>query len=412
MPWLAPKRIAVAGGLIVAVATITADLRRNKAPSEVPTVEVRRSDFVDYVEIRGQIKALRSETITAPASAGDLQIMKLAPNGAQVKKGDILVEFDASNLKQKYAQDRSVLRGSDADIEKARAGARLKEEQDVTDAMKARFAIESAKMDASKEEILSPIEGAEARIKVSDAERKHEEAQTKLEADRAAGSVDVTSKGSKRDQAQFAVKQDQAALASLTIRAPLDGIVSVQGNWRSAGPMNGAQPFKPGDRAWPGAALIELPDPSSLRVIGRVEEADRGRVALSQEATVRLDAIADKTFTGKVDEISATASPDFQGGWPFPRNFTVGISVNETDSRLSPGMGAMARIVVGRAPDAVVIPSSAIFLKGGQSMVYVLHGSRFEETAVDVQRRSGESALIAKGVKSGDKIALKDPTVE
>jgi HlyD family secretion protein len=412
MPWFAPKRIAVAGGLIVAVVTIAAGLHWSKAPAKVPTAEVQRSDFVDYVEIRGQIKALRSETITAPASAGDLQIMKLAPNGAQVKKGDVLVEFDASNLKQKYAQDRSALRAAEADIEKTRAGSRLKEEQDVTDAMKAKFAIQSAKMDASKEEILSPIEGAKARIKVSDAERKHEEAQVKLEANRAAGSADAASKGSKRDEAQFAVKQDEVSLASLTIRAPLDGVVAVQGNWRSAGPMSATQPFKAGDRAWAGAALIELPDPSSLRVIGRVEEADRGRVALSQEATVRLDAIADKTFTGKVDEISATASPDFQGGWPFPRNFTIGVSVKETDSRLSPGMGAVTRVVVDRVPNAIVIPSSAIFRKGGQSVVYLLRGSRFEETPVDVQRRSGESALLAKGVKAGDKIALKDPTVE
>lgn len=398
--------------MIVAAVTITAGLRWSRTPARIPTVEVQRADFVDFIEVRGQIKALRSRTITAPASAGDLQILKLAPNGAQVKKGDLLVEFDASNLKQKYAQDLSALKAAEADIEKTRAGARIKEEQDVTDAMKTKFAIESAKMDASKEEILSPIEGAEARLKVSDAERKHEEAKATLQANRASGSADAASKKTKRDQAQFAVRQDEAALATLVIPAPLDGVVSVQGNWRSSGAMSAPLPFKAGDRAWPGAALIELPDPSSLRVVGRVEEADRGRVALAQEATVRLDAIADKTFTGKVDEISATASMDFQGGWPFPRNFSVGIDVKEEDARLSPGMGAVARITVDRVPNAMVVPNSAIFRKRGQAVVYVLRGRRFEEKPVEVRRRSGENALLAGGVRFGDKLALKDPTVD
>jgi len=158
--------------------------------------------------------------------------------------------------------------------------------------------------------------------------------------------------------------------------------------------------------------LVELPDPSLLRVIGRVEEADRGRVSISQRATVRLDAIADKTFSGKVDEISTTASPDFQGGWPFSRNFTIGVRIDGADPRLSPGMGAVSRIAVDRVPNAMVLPGSAIFRKSGQTVVYVLRGSRFEETPVEVQRRSGENALIAKGLRFGENVALKDPTLE
>jgi HlyD family secretion protein len=408
---MVPKRIAVAA-VVLAAAGVAMGFWWQRTATKLPTMEVRQTEFVDYVEIRGQIKALRSQTITAPASAGDLQILKLAADGAQVKKGHVLVEFDASTLKQKYAQDISALRAADADIEKTVAGARLKEEQDITDTMKSKFAIESAKMDASKQEILSPIEGAEARLKVSDAERKHEEAKIKLQANRSSGSSDLDSKKTKRDQAAFAVKQDEMALSSLTIRAPLDGIVSIQGNWRASGFMSASQPFKAGDRAWPGAALIELPDPTSLRVLGRVEESDRGRVALSQLATVRLDAIPDKSFSGKVDEISDTASTDFQGGWPFPRNFTIGISINETDSRLSPGMGAVGRIAVDRVRDAIVIPVSAIFRRSGQTVVYVQRGSRFQETPVEVQRLSGENALIARGLKFGNTVALKDPTVE
>ena len=47
---------------------------------------------------RGEIKAGRSITIMAPADAGDLRITKLARTGTLVKRGDVLIEFDASTV--------------------------------------------------------------------------------------------------------------------------------------------------------------------------------------------------------------------------------------------------------------------------------------------------------------------------
>jgi hypothetical protein len=58
----------------------------------------------------------------------------------------------------------------------------------------------------------------------------------------------------------------------------------------------------------------------------------------------------------------------------------------------------------------MVIPTEAIFRKEGRSVVYVRRGSKFEEVAVEVSRRSGNDALIAKGVRVGEQLALKDPT--
>ena len=42
---------------------------------------------------------------SAPANAGDLQILKIIPDGTQVKKGDVVVEFDPSKTQQDLAQD-------------------------------------------------------------------------------------------------------------------------------------------------------------------------------------------------------------------------------------------------------------------------------------------------------------------
>ena len=325
-----------------------------------------------------------------------------------MKKGDFLVEFDATTVKQKLAEDQSAVTSAEAEIQQSRAASRLKEEQDVTDEMTAKYDAEKARMDASKQEILSVIEGEQAKLKLADAQQKQKETEAKLKADRGAAASDLASKQQKHDQAAFQVELDKRALDSLTLRAPLDGVVALQNHWQ---PQGSPTTFKPGDRAWPGAAIAELPDGSALKISARVEEAERGQLKVGQSATVRLDALPDRSFDGHVDTISPTASLDFGAGWPVPRNFAVELGLTGSDARLTPGMGATVRIAVARVSDGIVIPTNALFRKAGRTVAYVRRGSKFEETLVEVSRQSGDEALIAKGLQPGERLALKDPTL-
>jgi HlyD family secretion protein len=384
-------------------------LRLARPAPLIPSALVQRGEFTDYVQLHGQAKALKSTIISAPYQAGDLQIIKLAQNGAQAKKGDVVVQFDATTLKQTLAQDQSTLKSSDAEIQAARAQARLKEEQDLTDVMKARFDVQSAKLDASKHEILSKIDGEEADLKLADAQQKLKEMDEKLKADRAADAATIESKQQKRDQALYEVRQTDRGLDALTLRAPTNGIVTLQDNWRAAGPMGNAAPFKPGDRAWAGAEIAELPDLSTLEISARLDETERGRIQAGQTASVRIDAIPDRDFTGRITQISTIASMDFSAGWPFPRNFTMDIVLSHSDSRLRPGMSANVRVIVDQIPNGITIPAAALFRKAGQSVVYVLHGTKVEQRAIEVSRRSGDRILIAKGLQPGERVALQEP---
>ena len=157
--------------------------------------------------------------------------------------------------------------------------------------------------------------------------------------------------------------------------------------------------------------IAELPDSTALKIVARVEEAERGKLTLGQSATVQLDALPDRTFDGRVDIISPTASLDFSAGWPIPRNFALELSFTGSDPRLTSGLGATVRIAVDRVPDGIVIPTGALFRKAGRTVTYVRHGSKFDERLVEVARQSGDEALIAKGLAPGERVALKDPTL-
>src|SRR5437660_2488559 len=384
--WKPGKRALTGAAALVLGGLIFGAFRLASPAVKLPTADVKRKEFVDYLEIRGEVKALHSLIIAAAYGAGDLQMMKLAANAAKVKKGDVVVEFDNTTVKQKLAQDQSALKSAEAEIHQSRAAARLKEEQDLTDVMTARFDAQKARLDAGKQEIVSVIEGEEAKLKLADAEEKVKEAEAKLKADRSAAAADLITKKQKQDQATFQVQQDERSLASLALRAPLDGVVALQNHWQ---PQGGPTPFKPGDRAWPGAAIAELPDPSTLKISARIEEAERGQLKVGQTGAVRVEAVPDGSFEGRIETISPTASLDFNAGWPVPRNFSVEVALSNSDARLTPGMGALVRVAVDRVANGIVIPSSAVFRKAGRTVAYVRRGSKFAESVGEVLRPSG-----------------------
>jgi RND family efflux transporter MFP subunit len=406
--WVQRKVMITVGVLLMGSGVMLGIVRFSNRSPDLPTFDVKRGEFIDSIQFRGEIKAMKSVTISAPAEAGDLQVIKIVADGTQVKQGDVIVEFDKTKTEQDLAQYRSALKSAQAEIEQARAQARLTEEEDVTATMKARFDVETAKLDASKQEIVSKIEGAEATLKVADAEQKLHEVEEKLKADRAVSQATIESKIQASKKAAYDVQRAEHALTKMTLQAPSAGMISLVSIWRPSGET----PFKAGDRAWPGAPMAELPDVATLRVSARADETERGRLALKETVSAQLDAIPDRQFTGTIEQISTIATIDFSAGWPIPRNFNLDIALDQTDARLKPGMTAQLTIVVDRVPDALTIPVEASFQKSGQTVTYVWDGSKFQEHVIEVERRSRDRILVAKGLRPGDRVALKDPSVK
>jgi HlyD family secretion protein len=401
-----PRRVFVAVAvLLLGGAAVFGLSQISGRKSAIPAFEVKREEFVDTVQFRGEVKAMKSVTISAPAEAGDLQILKIATSGAQVKKGDMVVEFDNSKTEQEMKQYASVLKSSQAEIEQARAQARLVEEEDLTAVTKAQYDVEIGRLDASKQEVVSKIEGGEATLKVADNEQKLLEAETKLKSDRAANQAAVDAKVNASKKAAYDLERAQRALATMTLVAPSSGLIDLTTVWHAGG----VAAFKPGERVWSGAPIAELPDMWTLRVSARVDEADRGRLAAHQSATVQLDAISDRQFTGNLEQIGTIATTDFTAGWPIPRNFNLQIALDQNDPRLRPGMTAQVTVVVDRIPNAIAIPVQASFQRSGQTVAYVADGSTFREQRIEVGRRSRDRLLVTAGLTAGDRIALQDP---
>jgi HlyD family secretion protein len=402
-------RRLVAGGLLLLMAGGGWSLyRQYRRISAVPVASVARGVFVDEVKVRGDVRPLRTLTVNAPMSSGDLRIVKLLKNGTTVRKGDLIVQFDKVTLQRTLDEKRSELRQAEAEINRFRGEARIKEEQDVTDVAKAQYDVERAKLDASTEELISRVDAQKFKLALADAEQKQHENQAKLEANRRGSAADLDSRRQKRDKAALEVAKAERDLAALAIVAPGDGTVSILNNWRAGGPMSSGREFREGDRAWPGAAIAEVPDLTTVEVVANIEETDRGRVREDQEAIVRVDALPDKELAARVLTIGTLAKVVFEG-WPPVKQFEMRLRLTEADARLKSGMSATANVATDRLDRQLLLPAKAVFQRGGRQVVYVRRALSWEERPVVIGHRNAESLVVTAGVAEGQRVALRDP---
>lgn len=377
----------------------------------VATAEVKLGDFVDYVELRGEIRVRSSTVISAPNSAGDLQILKLVRNGSHVKKGDIVVQFDPTPLERAADQARSSLKQVEAEIARAGAQQRLSDEQFLTETMSAQFALERARLDAGTKDVVPAIEHEKNLLALDKAEHKLKELETKKQSRLVGTEADLAGILRRQRKAQADLEQAERNMAALTLTSPIDGVLTLLTNSRARTSfVGGASPvFKEGDRAYSGAAIAEIPDLSTIQANAPVPEADRGRVQPGQPVTLNVEAVPDKEHKGTVSEISPLAKLDYSS-YPITKNFDLAVQLENPDPRLRPGMTAAFRVEVERVPGSIVIPAGAVFEKQGRMVSYVLSDTAFVERRLTIARRGIGQVMISDGLKPGDKIALKDPT--
>lgn len=317
------KALWVLLGLVVvlAAASVLVIRRIRAAAPPLPTAQVVQGEFEMFVKARGEVKALRTVTLAAPTTVTEVRIVRLAKGGSQIKAGEEVIAIDAVQENNRMAEQKSLLKQADAEIEKARAQIRIRDEQDRLDLAQANFEVEKAKLEVSKQEIVSEIEAGKARLALLNAERKLAEVQARIVSNKQTAEAELDQVMQKRKKAENDVLLAESNLKRLTINSPIAGIINLLPNWSArSGPGSAAPEFKPGDRAWPGAVIAEIPDLDSLAIELNIEETDRSKIAVNQPVRIKVDALADKVVQGKVQSISPLSQVNW-AVWPPQKIF-------------------------------------------------------------------------------------------
>lgn len=404
-------RMVIVIGLLVAVAGggFAAYRYNTQKPVEVPVAGVRRGDFVISVKTRGEVKSTRSTILTAP-QAPNPRIVSLVESGKPVKRGDVVVEFDAAQMEQFFLNFQTQARTVDSEIVQQKASHKITDEQDAMSLMSAEYNVQRSELEAGKAEILSEIEGAKNRINVGISEGSLKQVQVTIKAHDVSQSADIDRLTMRKDKTIRDMERVKGYLSKMKIYAPTDGIVNILPNFRAQGSWGQTPPaFKEGDNAWTGAPIAEIPDLSEMRVELKLDEVDRGKVKLGQAVRVRIDAIPDREFTATLDWISPIASLNFRGGGSSDKTFPARATLKNLDNRLRPGMSASAEILIETSPGSLLIPSKATFQQDGKPAVWVQRGQSFVVRPIEVGKRNENDIVVLGGLQEGERIALENP---
>jgi len=376
--------------------------RQTQTSVNLPVAPARQGDFSVIVRCRGELHARRSVAIYAPIVPA-LRIAWLAPSGEPVKLGDSIIKFDSSTSQQQLMQKEAALGQAQATLDQYVAQARTTAEQDKSDLADTGFDVEKARLEASKTEIVSKIQAEEDQIDLGMAQEKRVVQQATVELHQASDRAKIASLTRLRDQAQADVNLTKARIAQMEIKAPLSGFLVFLPNYSQG--FN-AKPFKVGDTVGAGQPIGEIPDLSTLDLDAKVEEIDRGRIAVGQTAQVHVDSLPELPLLAKVDQISLLAEQGFE--FPPTRNFHAYAALAHPDPRLRSGMNGGLDIVVDRVPKAISIPAKAIFTRDGKPIVYLADHGHYHAKEIQVLARNPDEVAVS-GIPPGSMVALVDP---
>ena len=214
----------------------------------------------------------------------------------------------------------------------------------------------------------------------------------------------IASSTRQRDKAQADVTLTKQRLEEMNVTTPIDGVISYTNN-QTQGWMN-ARPFRAGDQVWPGAVVAEIPDPATLQMEGKLDEVDRGRVEIGDEVRVHIDAFPEQVFRGKVAAVSPLTEMIFE--WPFSRQFLIYAPIASPDPRLRSKMNGGMDIVIRLLPDAISVPSKAVFTLNGKPVVYVAGAKGYRRVEVEVIARNPDEVAV-RGIGAEASVALAEP---
>jgi HlyD family secretion protein len=402
--------------LCLLVGVLASALRKSPTATagDVPTTLVKRGDLEINVFATGELRAKHSESMTAPPIGGGLlEITKLLHTGTRVKKGDLVMEFDPSEQQYKVEQSRSELLQADQEITKAKADAAVVTAKDKVELLKARFDVRRAELEVQKNELVSSIDARKNDLALEQAKRVLAEVEQDVQSRSASGKATIALAEEKRIKSKLTMEQAQENIRKMRVFAPIDGLVALEKNERSAGGMffggMTLPEYRQGDKVEAGATVGKVIDPGEIECVAKLVELDRNNVKEGQAVDIDLDALHGPLLHGKVKSLGGSADRE---GWGFDNNgtkFEAVISLDRGDSRLRPGLTAQVIIHGESQKNVLYLPRQAVATKESKRVVYVRNGSSFEPREVKIHGQS-ESRVALEGVAAGTEVAMIDPT--
>jgi len=410
--------LVVASGVGVFV---TIKIKGPGKPTVVRIENPQNSELIEFVSAPGEIEPKTKVEISAKVSA---RIMALPheegdtvtcgdPNANPPLPASVLVHLDSKDLESRLTSTEAgrAAQVAQADVEKARiAGQRaslvgleasLKQAERDLDRQKGLL--------ASKDIAQATLDQAQAKF--DELRSQHEAAKHTL----LSAELNLVVMQHNLEVADAGIAQAREALSHTTISSPINGVITrleaEVGEMVIMGTMNN-----------PGTVIMEVADLATMLLVAQVDEADVGKLAVGQKATVHVQAFPDEEFKGVVDSIALTHRMSSTA----TKYFRTEILLEGDVRKLYSGLTAHVDIETVKHKNVLNVPSQAVLGrpvddlpleirekstevdmgKTFATVVYRYVDGKAVATPVKIGRSNLTHTIIESGITEQDKIVV------
>ena len=323
--------IVIGGGLVFLVGSRVYEIQQEQsAPKKkkggggrtvsVDLSEARRGQVREILLLTGALKPKESVAVMAKAQ-GRLEKVHFQV-GDRVKRGEMIAELEDDELEQRVRRAEAAIQVSAANVS-----------QRAAELANVKANLERAQQ-LFEEGLLSPQEFEQQRTGV-----QMIEAQGQLAA-------------AQREQAEAELRELRIQLEQTKIYSPMAGIVAIR-HLDEGALVNAASP------------ILTIVNLSVMVTLGNVPERNVGKLRVGNIAEVRVDALPDEVFRGRVARIAPVLDA-------ATRSALIEIDIANPNAVLKAEMFARINLDLGTMREATLIPRDGLVYRGQQPGVYVV----------------------------------------
>lgn len=336
----------------------------------VKTKLVKKGDLIKTIKANGLVKAFKELEVVSNLS-GFISEIKIY-EGKNVLKGDLLTKFDDREYKIALNEAEASLLNA-----KIEYGFYAKEES---------VPIDTRKADSIKVE-LNKLEKLFNDKKISEDEYLREKDKLDLSLIfTGAKREDIILNKSGMTNAVNAVNRAKLNLSYTEIFAPFSGVVA---NFD----------LVENQRVNAGEKLFDLLDVSRLKVEVGVLENEINKIMIGSKAKLKLNAVPDRIYLGKVIQINPLVNPE-------TKTCRVTIEIIDKDNNIKPGMFASVSIEAEILKDRILIPKEALLVRDRRNLVFTVEDDLAKWHYVTIGEQNDEFIEVIDGINSGDKVIV------
>lgn len=401
------KYIFIGGTVFVAIVVLAIIYFTSSTTKTHKYYEVKKGKFEAVLSCKGEINGLVATEIRAPKVLGDrdlrlwsMKILDLAQDGKNVKKGDFIVQLDASQVMSGMREEEQNLEKQMADLNNAKIDSAVTLTNMREDIKNALLDLEYNKIDLEQSVYESGAYQRKAQMTYQKAENLIEKKRRDYRLEQNRLKMRVRRSVDDVDRSTEKIEKFKEAMKVARITAPEDGIVIFGKSW------DGKKYSKDDDVSTYEFAppIATLPDMSQVISEIYVKEIDIAKIEVGDSVRVSFDALQGTVIMGSIKTIARVGEShkDFD-----MKAFKVIIHLDHTNEGLKPAMTSNNDIVLANSDNVISVPLISVFKEDGKKYVYLKTPDSIKKQEIKTSFENEQSVLVEEGLKEGDLVVLE-----